>query len=69
MPYCALAPYRTAATKACQPPRCVSAVLCEVLRTIERNSNRATIEPNERAALDTLAKRLTVAIHGMPTWL
>lgn len=47
----------------------VSAVLCEVLRRIECNSNRPTLEPNERAALDTLAKRLTEAIHGMPAWL
>jgi hypothetical protein len=47
----------------------VSAVLCEVLRTIQRNSTRATIEPNERAALNTIAKRLTEAIYGIPLWL
>lgn len=47
----------------------VSSVLCEVVRTIERNSTRATIEPNERAALDMLAKRLTEAIDGVPAWL
>ena len=47
----------------------VSAVLDELLRTIERNRDRATAEPDERDALGMLAKRLTDAIDGMPSWL